>query len=145
MGQPFIMDFGKWKGTPITRVDLSYLKWMVNVNPPHRHRKLALDEINRRGSAIEETVVISDHAVDRLSLRGIGIWDRCREENEGIVSWLKRICGQALTECEKIPGNEEGTFKIHFLSLELVFKEGVIAPTLVSLWVNKGDGKKEES
>ena len=41
-------------------------------------------------------VQISNHAIDTASLRVDTIWREDRSEDEGLYSWLARVCAEAL-------------------------------------------------
>lgn len=94
----FVMPNGKHEGERITRVPVSYLKWMVNAN--HSSAPYAKAELERRGTVTPE-VDISGHAIDRASLRFLRIWREGREPDEGLHAWLARMASEALVKGEK--------------------------------------------
>ena len=80
-------------GKLITRVPVSYLKWMVNIS--HTEAKYAKAELERRGTTTP-TLDLSGHAIDRASMNCLDQWRRCRNKDEGIYSWLVRMAQEAL-------------------------------------------------
>jgi len=60
------VNFGKYKGELWTRIPLSYLRWCVNEGA---QAEIAKAELVRRGSSQLPTVEISNHAMDRATLR----------------------------------------------------------------------------
>jgi hypothetical protein len=97
----FLLTFGKHEGKVITRVDLGYLRWMVNNHTPDCEHAEA--ELERRGSAIP-TLSVSGHAIDRASLRVLDIWLSKRKKKEGLYSWLSRVAALALRRGTMIDG-----------------------------------------
>lgn len=87
-----ICDFGRHKGTPYTRIPVSYLTWMIN----ERHAKahLAKLELERRGTPTPD-LDVSGHAIDRASLSCRTVWLETRRVNEGLYSWLCRNAREA--------------------------------------------------
>ncbi len=79
--------------TLITRVPVSYLKWMINVD--HQEADYAKAELERRGTTTP-TLDVSNHAIDRVSLHSLKTWERTRNEDEGLASWLHRMAQEAL-------------------------------------------------
>lgn len=115
------VDFGKqYRGELYTRVPLRFLYWMISVD--HKNKDIAKAELDRRGSVTPE-LLVSHHAVDRASLRLLGLWVSSRLEKEGISSWLHRIAAEAL----KKGLDEEG--KVCSNGIKFAFKPGEL-PTL---------------
>ena len=86
---------GRHKNEPITRVPVSYLRWMVNIN--HDQGVEAEEELKRRGSILP-TMEISGHALDRASQRLLSVWLETREGQEGLYTWLLKKAQKALKE-----------------------------------------------
>ena len=92
-----LLDFGKHKGEPWTRVPVGYLKWILNeMSPDDERYKLAESELNRRGDTMPMGIAISNHAIDKASLRVRKAWHTDRGQDEGLYSWLVRISTEAL-------------------------------------------------
>ena len=87
-----IMPRGRFVGQPITRVNVNYLFWMVNDGFLSEY---AEKELNRRGTKLP-TCEVSPHAINRLSLKFLGIWKRTRYEEEGLHAWAMRMVKQAI-------------------------------------------------
>ena len=122
------MPFGKHKGELLTRVPVSYLKWMLNqdgMNP--EWKALAKAEFERRGDTMP-TVELTGHAIDNASLRVRKIWHETRGQEEGLYTWLMRITLEALEKGERL---ESG--KIKYLGMKLVIDKGAEFPVLKTI------------
>lgn len=95
MTAPFVMSNGRHQGVLITRVPVNYLKWMVNSR--HSEAQRAIAELERRGTTTPK-IDISNHAIDRASLRLATRWRKGRHKNEGLHSWLYRAAEEAWDE-----------------------------------------------
>lgn len=93
----FMMPNGKHKGERITRVPVSYLKWMVREK--HSIADYAQAELDRRGTVTPD-IEISGHAIDSASLRIRKIWHESRGGDEGLHAWLCRMAKSALEHGE---------------------------------------------
>ena len=89
------MPNGRHKGMLITRVPVSYLKWMVNAR--HQYADHAKAELERRGTVTPE-IDVSGHAIDRASLLCLDAWRLQSVADEGIHAWLVRMAQAALKE-----------------------------------------------
>lgn len=90
------IDFGRYGGELWTRLPISYLKWILNTFDNEREAYvLAQTELDRRGIVIDQKVEISEHAIDRASLRCMSIWRETRQANEGLHAWLYRCASEA--------------------------------------------------
>lgn len=124
------IEFGKYKGELVTRLPISYLEWIINVGAAYA--PIAQAELDRRGIPKDhKKVEISNHAIDRASVRILKIWKGASNSNEGIYSWLTRVSIDALAKLKEPPA--EGKFKIEYISMTLVFKTGINYPTLVTV------------
>ena len=134
--QPYVMTFGKHEGTPITRVPVSYLRWMVNNNT--RQADQARAELERRGTTCPR-LEISGHAIDRASQRLLEIWQSKRKKGEGLHSWLVRTVEKALK------GGAVSGDKIKFRGMVFVFDRSTAEwPVLMTVMLNdkrNGNGK----
>ncbi|MEA3537640.1 MAG: hypothetical protein U9R73_00755 [Pseudomonadota bacterium] len=109
------MAHGRHHGELITRVPVSYLKWMIRER--HTEAKYAQAELDRRGTVTPE-IEISGHAIDSASLRVRKIWHETRGKDEGLHAWLCRMAVQA--RAEGVPKGD----KIEFGGVLWVFTEG---------------------
>lgn len=125
------VDFGKHKGQLVTRLPINYLEWHINEASPFE--QVARAELKRRGIKIGTVKIeITNHAIDRASLRAMGMYLSGRNKNEGIYSWLKRIALEAIDKAG--PDNYANDYKLyHECGLKLVFKQGKLYPTLVTV------------
>jgi len=115
------LDFGKHRGERVTRLPVSYLRWMVNEGV---RTDIARAELVRRGTTIP-AIEISGHAVDTASLRIRRTWHEDRRKSEGLYSWLHRRAVDARDHGER---DSEGRYV--FLGIRWVFAEGEVYPTL---------------
>lgn len=117
-----VCDFGRHRGTPYTRLPVSYLKWMVNSN--HSRAEIAAAELARRGTVTPD-LDVSGHAVDRASLFGLDVWVATRQEGEGLHAWLCRLAAEALAE-----GDADGQGRLRHRGLKFVFERDGVWPVL---------------
>lgn len=134
----FIMTQGKHKGERITRVPISYLKWMVRERA--RDFQYAAAELERRGT-VTPSIEISGHAIDSASLRVRKIWHETRHENEGLHAWLCRMA-QAAREFGAVSG-DKGERREHE-GIIFVFEQDGAWPLVKTVMRAKG-GKHEAS
>jgi hypothetical protein len=129
------IEFGKHKGERWTRLPISYLKWMLNEMPKGSPAwNLADAELERRGDTMPREVEISNHAIDKASLRVHKAWHNDRGAEEGLYSWLQRICTEALEL--KNHGNEQNE-RINYKGCKLIFTYGNFFPTLKTVMNDK--------
>ena len=114
---------GRHAGTPITRVPVSYLRWMVNVN--HTLADFARAELVRRGSTVPD-IEISPHAIDRASQRCLDVWRQRRHGKEGLYAWLLRMSQEAR---DAYPDRQ----RVQHNGMILVFEYGAEWPTLLTV------------
>lgn len=132
-----VIEFGKHKGTPWTRLPVSYLKWMINEK--HAQAHIAQAELDRRGTRTPE-LDISGHAIDRASLKCLQIWHMTRQVDEGLHSWLARVAKTAIDSAEAgdtLP-DEEG--RITYAGITFVFERDSEWPVLKTIYPEKGKG-----
>lgn len=118
------VDFGKYKGERYTRLPISYLRWMIDID--HRCKEVAQAELDRRGiKANDHNIEISGHAIDSASLRCRKIWHKDKQKDEGLHAWLLRVCEEAITTLE--PDSDD---RINYKGMRLVFNRGNLYWTL---------------
>lgn len=122
------LSFGKYEGELITRIPVSYLKWMINNKTPQAFYAKA--EFERRGDTMP-LVEISGHAIDNASLRVQSIWHETSEKGEGLYTWLQRITLEALRTGKPGVGGNHG--KIAYLGMRLVIEQGQEFPVLKTI------------
>lgn len=121
------ITFGKHKGLLVTRVPVSYLRWMANeVNMEDSWRKTAQSELTRRGSTMPQ-IELTGHAIDRASLRVWHQWNATRGKGEGLHSWLQRMTLEAIAK------GERRASKIVYLGMKFVVEAGEEFPVLKSI------------
>lgn len=120
----FMMPNGKHRGERITRIPLSYLKWMVNER--HSLADYAQAELGRRGVSLEgQGLDISGHAIDGASLRVRDTWHKTRGPDEGLHAWLLRLGQEALEK-----GTESEPGKRTWQGVVFVFETSGVWPVL---------------
>lgn len=97
--EPVIIPDGRHQGMPITRVPVSYLRWMISHD--HELAGKARTELKRRGCAVALELEVTGHAIDRASLKCNDQWRRDRRDGEGLHAWLLRVSGEALRTCRR--------------------------------------------
>lgn len=121
-----MLSFGKHSGTLLTRVPVSYLKFMINNRT--KQWELAKAEFERRGDTMP-TVEISGHALDNASLRVRKIWhETALDASEGLYSWLCRMVNECIDVGEHLG---EGRFKYN--GMKLVIEVGAEFPVLKTI------------
>lgn len=121
------IDFGKHKGERLTRVPVSYLRWMANEEKmATRWKELAAAEMKRRGTVMP-TLELSGHAIDNASLRVRKIWHETKQGQEGIYSWLMRVTNAALQVGRKDPDKPD---RINYMGIVFVIAQGEEFPIL---------------
>jgi len=133
-----IIDFGKHRGMPWTRVPVGYLFWCVNSLPEnHSGRAIAQAELDRRGSKLP-TLDLSGHAIDRISQHSLDLWSADRRGEEGLHSWIVRIAEEAL----QARPDSKGRHRHPRLHLAFCFEPGNEFPYLKT--VIRTDGGDDE-
>jgi hypothetical protein len=124
-----IVDFGKYKGERWTRLPISYLRFLINVHS--QYRDVARAELKRRGTQIDGGIELSAHSVDRASLYLIPKWKHWRKKDEGLYSWLSRMCREAL----QYGFINEGEVDYH--GMKFIFIKGDLVITLKTIYKTK--------
>lgn len=124
-----VMPFGKHKGERLTRVPVSYIRWMLNqADLPENFTALAKAEYVRRGSLMP-VVELTGHAIDNASLRVRKIWHQtAKDQDEGLYSWLQRMTLEAIENGEKL---ESG--KILYQGMKFIIQQGEEFPILKTI------------
>lgn len=125
-GEEFV-SFGKHKGERWTRIPVSYLRWLINVESQYAGQAKA--ELERRGTVLEHEFHISGHAIDRFYLRYFKDGALKREdivEMGGIYSALYKIASEALA-------NAQGKEEVRYKKFKFIFKYEPLTTTLVTV------------
>jgi hypothetical protein len=120
-----VINYGRHKGELVTRLPVSYLRWMINEKAPMW--EYAKAEFDRRGDTMPK-IELSGHAIDNASLRVRKIWHETKLENEGLYSWLQRVTLEAIERGERL---ESG--KIKYLRMKFVIEQGEEYPVLKTI------------
>lgn len=124
----FRMPHGKHRGELLTRVPVSYLRWISNERG-HSLQAMAKAELDRRGTTMP-TLEISGHAIDRASLNCRKVWHSTANEGEGLHAWLMRMGGEARERGRPCDSDEPGSTRFDYAGLRWVFVEGEEFPVL---------------
>lgn len=124
----YTLKNGRHAGMLITRVPVSYLKWMVNAK--HTEARYAQAELDRRGT-VTPTLEVSGHAIDRASQCCLDHWRAQRQEDEGLHAWLVRVSTEALAV-----GTPRGEKIIH-AGMRFVFERDGVWPVLKTVMRDK--------
>lgn len=121
-----VVCFGKHKGELLTRVPVSYIRWMINQRAPMW--EYAMVEFERRGDTMPK-VELSGHAIDNASIRVRKIWHETKLNNdEGIYSWLQRMTIEAIEN-----GFRMDNGKIKYKGMKFVIEQGEEFPVLKTI------------
>jgi hypothetical protein len=104
-----LMRFGKYKGKPISTVEIEYLQWMVKNDTFQKDDAEA--EIYRRETGgraeVEKEGSITPKAIDMASVSLHHLW---LPTNQGVFTWLLDIFTEALNKApmdvQKLPAGE---------------------------------------
>lgn len=130
-----VIGFGKHKGERWTRLPISYLKWMLNEFPVNSEvYAMADSELERRGDTMPTEIEISNHAIDKASLRVRRAWHTDRGQDEGLYSWLVRISTEALELKNK---ENEQNERVNYKGCKLIFTYGNHYPSLKTVMSDK--------
>ena len=134
-----VIKFGKHKGERWTRLPFGYLKWMLNEMPKDTEAwAMADSEITRRGDTMPTEVEITNHAIDKASLRVRKQWHEDRGEDEGLYSWLARISTEVLSK------QQQQHEQLKHKGCKLIFTYGNYFPTLKTVMNDKSSALKEK-
>ncbi len=137
--QNLTVSFGKYKGQLWTRVPMAYLRWLINqpvrtaesefeLEQAKKRQLIAKLELKRRGvSMLNINIDVSDHAIDRASLKCLNIYQASAKPDEGIATWTKRIGSEALAH-----GVRVGRY-IHYNGMKLVINQMEVYPVVVTV------------
>lgn len=131
------MKIGRHKDELITRVPVSYLKWLAN-QPNHVEQDYAKAELARRGT-VTPSIEVSGHAIDRASLSCMPIFRKSRHDNEGLHAWLCRVGMAAL----QVPQKKNG--KHPYGGMLFAFAKDGEWPVLKTVMRDKPKGKHKHA
>lgn len=123
------IGFGRYSGTPWTRLPISYLRKLANSGYGSGQAQARL-ELERRGLSVEdEDIEITLHAVDRASLKLIGRWKKEARGELGFASWIKKGAQEAIRQ-----GQFVGNNRYVYNGVVYVVVSGHIVPSVVSVY-----------
>lgn len=93
------MQFGKYKGTKVSDLPNSYLKWMLGQKFPEELLAIAREKLSTN-KTVSHDLEVTRHAVDKFSLLYLGLWKQApyREYGLGLASYIAHVAMQAFHE-----------------------------------------------
>jgi len=121
-----IVNFGKHKGERWTRIPISYLRWLIDVDS--QYAPIAKKELARRGTILEHEIILTSHAIDRFYLRYFkaGIKRKDIVISGGIYSYLYKLANEALKLAN-------GVEEVKYKKLKFIFRYGKLDTALVTV------------
>lgn len=111
------VSFGRHQGELYTRIPVSYLLWMINVE--HTYAHIAHAEIKRRGTVLP-SVEVSHHAIDRFSQKFLKKWLEANSD-KGIAAYLHELAEKVWFEYAADRANHSSE-TIYFEGINFVFE-----------------------
>jgi hypothetical protein len=91
---------GRYAGTPIDQLPVSYLRWMLTQQFPKEWLEIAKKKVDA-SPMYNEYMSVSRHAIDRFSERFLHLWLKPfqkRETKDGIATFLVKLAERAWAE-----------------------------------------------
>lgn len=125
------LSFGRHEGELITRVPVSYLKWMVREDTSQA--KQAEEELKRRGTETPD-LEVSGHAIDRFSQRHLKLWLQHQKDEVspvGLWTFIHRLAREAV-RCagRRKPGEPKDDLTVNHRGVRWVFALGGAWPVV---------------
>lgn len=124
----YIFPGGKYKGRSIKRVPVRYL--FNNIQHNSIYSTVSREELQRRGSHLPD-IDVTSHAIDRVSLLCLDLWQKTKKNNEGIYSWVLRMARNAIDK-----GSYKNNRIIAYKSLIFAFDMSLTVPLLKTVMLN---------
>ncbi|MBF0121207.1 MAG: hypothetical protein HQK79_20430 [Desulfobacterales bacterium] len=142
--QNLICSFGMHKGQPYTRLPISYLKWMVEIN--HTHKTIAEAELNRRCVPLQkkEGIKITIHAINRASQFCLKQLKQFELNKKGIHNCLTDLSLEALKKSND-KDKAEGKGKYFYAGLQWIFAFEGNEAVLKTIFPHKKNKKSNQT
>lgn len=146
-----IIQVGKFAGTPVDKLPLSYLRWMMT---QHKFPKDVMEAARRKldkSSFNNNTLYVTRHALDMFSLRFINRWytyNATRDEPLGLSSFVSHEAQEAWdngNDVSKRRHSEDGVIR-DYKGLQWVFAINYAYPEYKDvITVTRSDKKLDNS
>lgn len=125
------INVGKYKGTPIDQLPVSYCRWMLGQDFPREWLEIAKAKVEA-SPTYNEPLNVSRHAIDRFSLRFLRLWNEHKqvfhgkqEEADGMATFLVKLAEEAWQNGSDVSKNrhqDDGIVKLH-RGIKFVFNQ----------------------
>ena len=128
------INVGKYKGTPIDQLPVSYCRWMLGQNFPREW----LDIVKAKVEASPlngEPLNVSRHAIDRFSLRFHSLWVDRKDKSLGLATLLVKHAEMAWKKGSDVSKNrhqDDGIVK-EYNGIKFVFNQSKTFPEYLEL------------
>ena len=99
------IGFGKHRGQLWTRLPVSYLRWIMQQERKGQIEKAqdyAGSELERRGTDLSIEMEITPHAINKCSLRHMGLYRAKKKKDEGIYTFILRMASFSIEKGEEL-------------------------------------------
>ena len=93
-----VITVGKYAGTKVDALPMSYLRWMLGQDFPEEWKQIARSKLGTDVMTKTQQVEVSRHAIDRFSLRHIQHWESRTNSKTGMGTFLTEMAEKALLE-----------------------------------------------
>ena len=128
------INVGKYAGTPIDQLPVSYCRWMLSQDFPLEWLEIAKKKVDA-SPMHNEPLAVSRHAIDRFSVRFLKHWtahkvSRGTKEYDGIATFLVKQATEAWekgTDVSKNRHQDDGIVK-RYNGIKYVFNQSKAYP-----------------
>lgn len=125
---------GKYAGTPIDQLPVSYCRWMLSQDFPPEWLEIARRKVEA-SPMYNEPLSVSRHAIDRFSVRFLKYWTEYKvscgtHEYDGIATFFVKLATEAWEKGEDISKNrhqDDGIVK-RYKGIKFVFNQSKVFP-----------------
>lgn len=89
------MTVGKYIGTPIDQLPMSYLRWMMTQDFPKEWLDIADRKLKASAQTSNLGLEVSRHAIDQFSLRFLDMWLSKPPEGMGLGTFIVKTAQEA--------------------------------------------------
>lgn len=128
------INVGKYSGTPIDQLPVSYCRWMLGQDFPREWLEIAKAKVEA-SPMYNEPLTVSRHAIDRFSVRFLKHWTehkvaRGTGEYDGIATFLVKQATEAWEKGSDVSKNrhqDDGIVK-QYKGIKYVFNQSQVFP-----------------
>lgn len=132
------INVGKYAGTPIDQLPVSYCRWMLGQDFPKEWLEIAKAKVEA-SDTYNEHMSLSRHAIDRFSIRFIKLWTTYRyadkRNTDGIATFLVKQAERAWKNGVDVSKNrhqDDGIIK-EYRGVKYVFNQSEQYPDYLEL------------